>query len=248
MKLPCPQCGGENRLQETSGFVPCAFCGTSLVLDLTGARPHLFCRVRYGATDTLPLLRRWCDAQRLPPPAKVSPPHLVFYPFWRYAVPGGARLIPAWPVLDPRWEDVTFPEAEQVIFDPAAIGTAQLIEANVAEAAARQRTFGESAASLAPGDLVHVPFYEVQALVGGDPTRISLDACSGRVYSDRVPPVHAVRGDRHDLGLAMTILGFLGMFVEALLIPPAWLAVIVVGLTAPALYWVIVSDARASPR
>jgi hypothetical protein len=144
-------------------------------------------------------------------------------------------------VLDARWEDVTLPEAEQVIFDPAAIGTAQLIEANVAEAAARQRTFGESAASLAPGDLVHVPFYEVQTLVGGDPTRISLDACSGRVYSDRVPPAHAVPGDRHGLGLAMAILGFLGMFVEALLIPPAWLAVFVVGLTALAINWALAS-------
>jgi hypothetical protein len=143
-------------------------------------------------------------------------------------------------VLDPRWGDVTFPEAEQVIFDPAAIGTAQLIEANVAEAAARQRTFGETAASLTPGDLVHVPFYEIQALIGGDPTRISLDACSGRVYSDRVAPAPAVPGDRHGLGLAMAILGFLGMFVEALLIPPVWLAVCVVGLTALALYWTLV--------
>ena len=240
MKLPCPQCGGEIQLQETSGFVPCAFCGTSLVLDLTGARPHLLCRVRYGAADALPLLRRWCDAQGLPPPSNLSPPQLTFYPFWRYAVPGGASLVPAWPVLDPRWGDVAFPEAEQVIFDPAAVGTAHLIEANVAEAAARQRTFGETAASLAPGDLVHVPFYEVQALIGGDPARISLDACSGRVYPDRIPAAHAVPGDRHGLGLAMAILGFLGMFVEALLIPPAWLAAFVVGLTALALYWALV--------
>ena len=155
-------------------------------------------------------------------------------------MPGGASLIPAWPVLDPRWGDVFFPEAEQVIFDPAAIGTARLIEATVAEAAARQRTFGETAASLAPGDLVHIPFYEIQAMVGGIPTRISLDACSGRVYSDRVPLVPAVPGNPHGLGLAIAILGFLGMFVEALLIPPAWLAVLVVGLTAMALYWTLI--------
>lgn len=246
MKLPCPQCGGEIQLQETSGFVPCAFCGTSLVLDLTGTRPHRLCRVRYGAADTLPLLRRWCDGQGLPPPSNVSPPHLVFYPFWRYAVPGGVRLIPAWPVLDPRWGDVALPVAEQVIFDPAMVGTAQLIEASVAEAAARQRAFGDTAASLAPGDLVHVPFYEVQALIGGDPVRIRLDACSGRVYPDRVPAAHAVPGDHR--GLALTILGFLGMFVEALVIPTAWLAAVVVALTALALYWIIVGGAQAGPR
>jgi hypothetical protein len=163
---------------------------------------------------------------------------LVFYPFWRYTVSGAPRLIPAWPVLDPRWGDVAFPESEQVIFDPAAVATGQLIEANVAEAAARQRAFGESAASLAPGDLVHVPFYEVEALIGGDPARISLDACSGRVYPDRIPVAHAAPG--HRFGLALTILGFLGMFVEALLIPPAWLAGLVVGLTALAMYWTLV--------
>lgn len=246
MKLPCPQCGGVIQLQETSGFVPCAFCGTGLVLDLTGVRPHLLCRVRYGTVDTLPLLRRWCDAQGLPPPSNVSPPHLVFYPFWRYAVSGRASLIPAWPVLEPRWGDVAFPEAEQVIFDPAVVGTAQLIEANVAEAAARQRAFGDTAGALAPGDLVHVPFYEIEALIGEDPARISLDACSGRVYRDRIPTAHAVPG--HRLGLALAILGFLGMFLEALLIPPAWLALLLVGLTALALYWVIVGDAQPNPR
>jgi hypothetical protein len=161
-------------------------------------------------------------------------------------VPGGARLIPAWPVLDPRWGDVAFPEAEQVIFNPAVVGTAHLIEANVAEAAARQRAFGETAASLTPGDLVHVPFYEVQALIGRDPARISLDACSGQVYPDRIPTAHTVSGQR--LSPVLAILGFLGMFVEALLIPPAWLAAFVVGLTALALYWGIVGDARPSPR
>jgi hypothetical protein len=155
-------------------------------------------------------------------------------------VPGGARLIPALPVLDSRWEDVTFPESEQVIFDPAAVGTAELIEANVAEAAARQRAFGETAASLAPGDLVHVPFYEVQALIGGEPARMGVDACSGRVYPDRIPAAHAVPGDRRGLGLAVAILGFLGMFAEAFLIPPTWLAVFVVGGTALALYWTLV--------
>jgi hypothetical protein len=133
-----------------------------------------------------------------------------------------------------------------VIFDPSVVGTARLVEPTVAEAAARQRAFGESAASLAPGDLVHVPFFEVEALIGGDPARISLDACSGRVYPDRLPVAHAVPG--HRFGLALAILGFLGMFVEALLIPPAWLAGLVVGLTALALYWVIVGDARPSPR
>ena len=247
MKLPCPQCGGEIQLQETTGFVGCAFCGTSLVLDLTGARPHLLCRVRHGAAEVVPLLRCWRDAERLPPFSHVSTPRLVYYPFWRYAVPGRPRLIAAWSALEPRWSEITFPEAEQVIYTPAAVGSAHVVEPEVAEAAARHRAFGAAADSMAPGDLLHVPFYEVQALIGGGQARISLDACSGRVYPDRIPAVGAASGGRHGFGVAIAILGFLGMFVEAVLIPPPWLAGVVVGLTALALYWAIVGDTGTTP-
>ena len=248
MKLCCPQCNAEIQLRETTGFVVCAFCGTGLVLDLRGARPHLLCRVRHEPTEVTPLLRRWCDAQGLPPPSGVSPPQLAFYPFWRFAAPGGARLVPAWPALDPRWGEVAYPEAEQVIFDPAAVGTAHMIEGTVAETAARQRTFGEAAASLTPGDLLHIPFYEVQAMIGGDQARIRVDACSGRVYPERLPAAAAVSEGRSGFSLAMAILGFLGMFVEAVLIPPAWLAALAVGLTALTLYMAILGGTGTSPR
>ncbi len=248
MILPCPQCGGEIHLQETTGFVGCAFCGTSLVLDLTGVRPHLLCRPRYGIAEILPLVRRWCATERLPPASQVSTPRLTFYPFWRYAVPGRPRLVAAWPALEPRWSEITFPEAEQVIFDPSAVGTAHVVEPEVAEAAARHRAFGEAAGSLAPGDLLHVPFYEVEGLLAGHKTRLCLDACSGRVYPDRIPTAGAASGGRHGFGLAMAILVFLGMIVEAVLIPPVWLAALVVGLTALGLYWALVGDRGRSPR
>jgi hypothetical protein len=149
-------------------------------------------------------------------------------------------LVAAWPALESRWGDVAFPEAEQVIFDPAAVGTAQVIEVTVPEAAARHRAFDEASASTAPGDLLHVPFYEVQTLIGGYQTRVSLDACSGRVYPDRFPTAGPASGGRHGFGMAMAILGFLGMFVEAVLVPPVWLAAVVVALTALALYWALV--------
>jgi len=244
VKLPCPQCGGEIQLQETTGFVGCSFCGTRLVLDLTGVRPHLLCRPRHTPADVIPLLRRWCETEGLPAPTGLSHPRLVYYPFWRYAVPGRSRLVAAWPALESRWGDVAFPEAEQVIFDPAAVGTAQVIEVTVPEAAARHRAFDEASASTAPGDLLHVPFYEVQTLIGGYQTRVSLDACSGRVYPDRFPTAGPASGGRHGFGMAMAILGFLGMFVESVLVPPVWLAAVVVALTALALFWAIVGGER----
>lgn len=243
MKVPCPQCGGEVQLRETTGFVGCPFCGVSLVLDLTGVRPHLLCRPRHGGADVLPLLRRWCDGQGLPPPSSVSIPHLVYHPFWRYVAHGRPRLVPAWPVLEARWTDVALPEAEQVIYDPAMVGTAQVGEPSVAEVAARHRAFGEVAASVGAGDLLHVPFYETQVTIGAHRLQVSLEACSGRVYPDRIPPGVRASGAGQGFGAATAILGFIGMFLEAMLIPPPWLAATVVGLTALVLYWAILGAA-----
>ena len=242
MKVPCPQCGGEVQLQETTGFAGCPFCGTSLVLDLTGVRPHLLYRPRHGGADVLPLLRRWCDAQGLPPPSSVSTPHLLYHPFWRYVAQGHPRLVPAWPVLETRWTDLALPDAEQVIYDPAAIGTARVDEPSIAEAAARQRAFGEAAASVGLGDLVHVPFYESQAMVGPHRLQVSVEACSGRVYPERMPPGARASGPGQGFGVAAATLGFAGMFLEAMLIPPTWLAATVVGLTGLVMYWMLVNS------
>lgn len=242
MKVPCPQCGGEIRLQEATGFAGCPFCGTSLVLGLTGVRPHLLYRPRHPEADALPLLRRWCDAQGFSPLSGVSPPQLVYRPFWRCVTRGRPLLTPAWPALEARWTEVATPEAQQVIYDPAVVGAARVIEPSVAEAAARRRVFGEGADSVAAGDLVHVPFYEVRATIGAYRLQLSLEACSGRVYPDRMPPGATGPGARQAFGLTTAIVGFLVMFLEAILIPPAWLAASAVALTALGLYWMLVNN------
>ncbi len=240
MKVPCPQCSGEVQLQETSGFVGCPFCGTSLVLDLTGVRPHLLYQPRHGAADVLPLLRRWCDAEGLPPPSGLSSVQLVYRPFWRHLVQGHARLVPAWPALEARWNDVPAPPAVQVIYNQAAVGAGRVIESSVAEGAARRRAFGEGAGAVAAGDLVHVPFYEGQVMIASHQVRVSLEACAGRVYPDRIPQAALASGARRTFGPTALSLSFLTLFLEAMLIPPLGLAAVVVGLTALVLYWILV--------
>jgi len=241
VKIPCPQCGGEVRLQETAGFVGCPFCGTSLVLDLTGVRPHMLYRPRHGPADVGPLLRRWCDAHGLPTVSGISVPRLIYRPFWRFALQGRPRLIPAWPALEACWGDVPLPEAEQVIYDPSAVGGAPVVEPSVAEAAARSRLFGEGAAAAAPGELVHVPFYEVGATLGGSRLTVSVEACTGRIYPERMPP--GARTSEAGV-LTAAIAGFLVMFLEAVLIPLAWLAAGAVALTAVGLYWAVVGGSE----
>jgi hypothetical protein len=242
VKIPCPQCGGEVQLQEAAGFPRCPFCDTSLVLDLTGVRPHMLYRPRHGPAEVLPWLRRWCDAQGLPVPSAVSPPRLAYRPFWRFASQGRPRLVPAWPALEACWNDMPVPEGEQVLFDPSSVGTARLVEQSVAEAAARSRLFGASAATVPAGDLVHVPFYEIQATVGTGRLGASVEACSGHVYAERLPAGIKVSAAPR-VGAGMTaVMGFVILFLEAMLIPPPWLAALVVALTAWVLYRVVISN------
>jgi hypothetical protein len=127
-----------------------------------------------------------------------------------------------------------------VIFDPWVVGTARLVEPTVAEVAARNRVHGEGAALAAAGDLVHVPFYEVQATVDARRLAVSVEACSGRVYPERMPPGVRASYGHQATTLSTRIVSFLVLLLEAMLIPPPWLASVAIGLTALALYWAII--------
>ncbi|MFB3819380.1 MAG: hypothetical protein ACE147_17105 [Candidatus Methylomirabilales bacterium] len=239
MTLPCPQCGAEIRLQEASGLVRCPFCGTSLVLELTGARPHFLYLPRVRPAEMLPILRRLCDAHGLAAPAPLGAPRLMYYPFWRYAVSGRPRLVPAWPTLDAGWGDVRAPDAEQRLFDPALLGTATLVEAQVEETAAR-RHLGAEAGSGA-GDLVHLPFYEVAARSGRSRLRVSVDACSGEARAAGIPEE---RRRRPVAGGWLAVAAFGLMLLAGALLPTWWLAAAAILPLALVLYWTLMAEAR----
>ena len=90
------------------------------------------------------------------------------------------------------------------------------------------------------GDLVHVPFYEMQMSIGGGPLAISVEACSGRAYPERMLP--GMWGGRDTGSLTTAVMGFIVMLLEAIFIPPVWLAAAVVTVSAVALYWSIVGS------
>lgn len=92
------------------------------------------------------------------------------------------------------------------------------------------------------GDLVHVPFYEVQATIGGGRLAISVEACSGRVYPERMPPSAGSSTARHAGVLATAVIAFVIMFLEATFISSAWLAALGVALTAWALYRLLIGS------
>jgi hypothetical protein len=104
----------------------------------------------------------------------------------------------------------------------------------VAEAAARK---GDDP----PGDLVHVPFYDLQGTLGGSRLWFSVDACSGRVLPERLPPLSR-RVPGHAAILTAAIVGFLLMFLESAFIPHGGLAAVAVAGTSGFVYWVMMGE------
>jgi hypothetical protein len=97
----------------------------------------------------------------------------------------------------------------------------------VPEAAARERSGVDS--GVKPGDLVHVPFFEVRMKLGTVTVTVSVEACSGQISVDAIPRAGAATG----AGRVMTLaLGGLVMLTEAALLPWLWVAVPAVAVTA----------------
>ncbi len=229
MKIPCPQCGGEVPLRGAESLLACPFCGTSLILDLTGAHPHFLYRPRLDAPEVLPLVRRWADRLGQTVPAGSISPRLTYYPFWRYVREGPRRLVPAWSTLEETWGTLSPPDAEQLFFDPSLVRGADLIEPTVPEVAARQRAFNGT--ETAAGDLIRLPVYETAIRLGQHEVRVAVEACSGTVVG-----AGAWSPDRSGIGplrqMGWLLGGGLLMFTAAVAIRPWAAAALVVGILA----------------
>jgi hypothetical protein len=223
------------RLQEARGFVRCPFCGISLVLELSGVRPHVLYRPRVRPVEILALLRRFCDGRGLAAPVALGAPRLTYLPFWRYRTPGRTRLVPAWPTLDPRWQAVQPPEAEQVLYDPAIAEGAEVVDGTVEEPAARTRVADDGEA--AAGDLVHLPFYDLRVRSGAAQLRLALDACSARVYAD--DPGEAEGGRPVRPAAWLPVAALLAMLLAAAVMPVWWLAAAALAPLSVLLYLLI---------
>lgn len=228
-------------LRDAAGFPVCPFCGVGLALDRTGVRPHYLYRPRVTPLELLSLLRRWADRHGAEPPAGPVSPRLIYYPFWRYVREGPRSLIPAWSAPDLALDGLRPPDAEQVFFDASHVQGAEVVEADIPEAAARARALG--AATAPPGDLVHLPFYDVNARLGDLRRQLTIDACSGTVLTRDGEP--ASRGKisvaRHAWSLTG---GGLVVSAAAATIRPLEIAVAVVAVLGLAFYIALRGESR----
>jgi hypothetical protein len=229
------------RLREAVGFPVCPFCGVGLTLDRTDVRPHYLYRPRVTPLELTSLLRRWADRHGVKPPVGPVSPRVVYYPFWRYVREGPRKLVPAWSTPDPALGDLRPPDAEQVFFDASHVQGVEVVDAAIPEAAARARAFGEATAP--PGDLVHLPFYDISVRLGELRRRLTIDACSGTVLTPEGEPAPGPRTSvaRHVLALTG---GGLVMSAAAATIRPLESAAAVVAALAAVLYIVLRGESR----
>jgi len=239
VKLNCPQCGAEVTVQEVAGVLGCPFCKSSLTLDLDGARLHYVFRPRQDVSALSGVLRRWSQQAGLPPASARSKPHLIYRPFWRFTPRGALRLVPAWPTVDPRWQAPQHPEGEQTLFDPDALHGAEVVEATLVEGAARERAAAGAEPGSPAGSLVHLPFYDLEVRVGTSVVPVSVDACSGHVYPQRVPPASPGFGRESRQDAWMAVLAILVMVAEAAAIRSPWLAGLAIAITAIPFVWML---------
>lgn len=233
MRVPCPQCGGDIPIRETTGFPTCPFCAAGLVLDRSGVRIHSLYRPRVAADQVLPVLRRWADRQGVLISAASGAASLAYYPFWRYVRSGPPRLVPAWSTLETVWEGLRPPDAEVVCFDPALTAGAEVIEPTVPEASARVRTLERERGD--PGELVHLPVYRTTIRVGDRSLPVCIEACSGTVLS--AGPVGSPSGAVSVVGrTAWMVGGGVVMVTAAMAIPSILVAACAVGALGLAVY------------
>lgn len=233
------------QLRDPEGFPACPFCGTGLVLDRTGVRPHLLYRPRVTPAQALPLLRRWAERRGMSASPGAEPPRLVYYPFWRYAREGPRRLVPAWSTLEAQWTELRLPEAEQVSFDAAHVQGAVVVEPTVPEAAARARVGGERSAP--EGDLVHLPAYEMTMRLGSTRLPVAVEACSGKVVCAAAPGTEGTRAAAMRRA-AWMVSGGAAILGVAMAIRPFAFAATASAALAALLYGVLASEGRGSGR
>jgi hypothetical protein len=189
--LTCPQCGGDVRPLDEPGFLDCAYCGSRLHQD--AALPDTWVTPVLGEAHAIERLKRLLESRETAGQPTFARPQLLFFPFWERPGPHGMGIEPAAATLAEALDGWNPPFGQRRPLDARSL-----------------RGRGEQIApTLEPPQpgaaLLYVPFWAVSYTCGALEHKAWIEAVSGTVLVERLPPSRNRRLDAaYSLWLVVT--------------------------------------------
>jgi len=180
MKIACPQCGADNRIETVDIFIRCPYCQSTLYIDLDGIRQAVSFKPEIDGSQVGLYLKRDFEKFGFGEALSIRPIGLVFFPFWMEEnKPILARASAAFPRLQ-----IPVPASEAVFFD---IQT-EAAEALIYDVDCQSQP---SASGFEGKKLCYVPYYRALVRQRQLPREYPflVNAISGTVEGERLPLV-----------------------------------------------------------
>ena len=232
-------------MKENQGLATCPFCGSSLYLDLREGVGHFCIKPALTEKSLSSQLTTWLLHKERRGAVRIEKAALVFWPFWEIQSlwPEGevfTSIAASHPITDmqhsgkvPTGELIPFVEEE---LKAARVKPPQYaIREFMKKEGISRKNEGSPLKAVRPGPkawLIHIPFWQVEYICDGVSYEAWIEAVSGDVFADDLPPTFAREKDRiYQRAVAVIFFAYL---LAGIFVPSGNLAILVmVGISLP---------------
>lgn len=239
MEVNCTQCGGAVTIKEYQGLAKCSYCGSSLYLDINEGIIHLIARPKITQKEIPISLQTFLQKKERKGNFNIKKINLLFWPFWQTIDMNSNSIISSASssaITD--LENASILGAESEPFNENIAG-GNHIEPPIESVYDFLIKSGIKAQKV---KLLHLPFYQVIYSYGDMEYEIWIDAISGQIFADYLPPTFAKEKDK--LYLKLTALIFVVYFLIGVMIRSGDIAVILMLMASIPLYFYVRKKAQ----
>jgi len=236
LRIPCTQCGAEVEITETEEFLECPFCQSALYVDLKRTVLNTVIEPSLEEKDAPLLVEKHLFAHQVLGDIVWEQSRLSYIPFWEVTDGGRSHVQPAVSLTDSELIHTGPGSGTKKIRDPDAADSDRMVLPDIyAETVLeRMREKGLLADEPEGISLVHAPFIEVRYLFLDKSYTAYVDAVSGAVLAETLPPSPRLKLDRRFgvlMGLALAT-----FTIEGLLLGILWGTAAIVATAVPFYY------------
>lgn len=239
MEVKCTQCGGAVTIKEHQGLAKCSYCGSSLYLDINEGIIHLIARPKLTQKEIPISIQTFLQKKERKGNFNIKQINLLFWPFWQTVdMNGKVNHYPASSsaLTDLENANITAVESEPFSED---IASGNYVEPPIESVYDFLIKSGQKVQKV---KLLHIPFYQVIYTYGEGEYEIWINAVSGQLFADDLPPAFAKEKDKLYLKLVALIFGV--YFLIALLVQNGEIAVILMLIASIPLHFYGVKKTR----